>query len=492
MIDRSKFARDFFFELMKDSQRLRAGYLSERERWLRALAVEGREEVLFEFEMLLRGIERFFNLHNLPIEAGTAVVARNFMDELKAVRDAINRALKLARFLLDPPSDRRLMFRKYLESKIADDRVRRELIEAELEQGTPQESLFLIRSGFSSLRGVLDSLQRLDHASYQLFNDIGQLALREIALNKYFKPFRPLEFRPEYDRLKNVRILETLAALPEPFRKPVSIAFLGLYRLLHYLRYVPAPGEKQHRRSQVILALVRSEIAALAAYLEGDLSARLAPMGTEKSARALHVAEELRQEAMRIVKRDLAREGSPDPESLGRARNGFEEMGQRAVISLAEVFAPGADLSALFDDPVMRKVQAHRLRTDLFAFREVCREAEQWLVSGEPDRAERAIAALKAYVAYFRDVSYQLLRYSDFDPYDRFTAIINETPARPAGPAQLLRLADDCRTFTEVLDRTFTAVSRREALAEDPFSPREGTALASRFLQSAQTRAEAS
>ena len=64
-MDRRSFAQDFFFELMRDSQRVRAVYLAERERWIRSLDIPGREEILFELEMLLRGIDRFFNLRNL-------------------------------------------------------------------------------------------------------------------------------------------------------------------------------------------------------------------------------------------------------------------------------------------------------------------------------------------------------------------------------------------------------------------------------------------
>ena len=64
-VDRRTFAQDFFFELMRDSQRVRAVYLAERERWIRTLEIAGREEVLFELEMLLRGIDGFFTLRNL-------------------------------------------------------------------------------------------------------------------------------------------------------------------------------------------------------------------------------------------------------------------------------------------------------------------------------------------------------------------------------------------------------------------------------------------
>jgi len=478
--DRARFARDFFFELMKDSQRLRSGYLAERERWLRSLAVDGREEILFEFEMLLRGVERYFNLHNLPLDDQGPVVSRDFSEELRAIRDAVNRAVRLARFLLDPPSDRRLVFRKYLESRIADDRIRRELIEAELEQSTPQESLFLIRSGFIALRGVLDNVQRLDHAGYQLFADVGQLALREIALNKYFKPFRPLEFRQEYDRIKNVRILEIVRRVDPPARKPVSIAFLALSRLLHYLRYVSGPDDALTRRSLVIIALVRSEIAALAAFLEGDLAATLARQGTEKSAQALRTAQELRKRTARTVKGELAFTGAPPPGAVGRGRDALDEMCRDAMTQLAAIFEPGLTREVLFDATTERIEQARRLRLDLFAFRDLCHWAGPAIGQNAGD-APAALRSLRSFVAYFRDVSYQLLRYGDYEPFDKFSAIVEETEVVPSGPSQRQRLADDCRVFTETLERLFSAIGRREDLTKVPFDDAEGRALVERF-----------
>lgn len=482
--DRARFARDFFFELMKDSQRLRAGFLAERERWLRSLAVDGREEILFEFEMLLRGLERFFNLHNLPLDDDGPVVARDFGDELSAVRDAVNRCIRLARFLLDPPSDRRLVFRKYLETRVTDERVRRELIEAELEQSTPQESLFLLRQGFVALRGVLDQLQRLDGTGYQLFADVGQLALWHIALNKHFKPFRPLEFRPEYDRIKNVKILELGKTLEAPAKRPVSTAFLALFRLLHYLRYVPGPNDVATRRAQVVLALVRSEIASLTAFLEGDLAACLTRLGPEKSAAAIRIAQEVRAETSRVVKQDLGATGAPSG-APGRAREDLSKMCRKAVTDLACIFNPSLEVSSLFDAASERHEQARRLRLDLFAYREVCAVAEQALAAGGGEaEAARALAALKAFALYFRDVSYQLLRYADFEPFERFAAIVQEPDALPAGPARA-RLAEDCRVFGAMAEKTFGAVCRREEIAREPFDQAEGKRLAERFLKDA-------
>src|SRR5207244_9286238 len=89
--EKRSFAQDFFFELMRDSQRVRAVYLAERERWVRTLEISGREEVLFELEMLLRGIDRFFNLRNL-FGGKQPPADRDFRGELTAASHAVHAA----------------------------------------------------------------------------------------------------------------------------------------------------------------------------------------------------------------------------------------------------------------------------------------------------------------------------------------------------------------------------------------------------------------
>ena len=481
------FARDFFFEVMKDSQRLRAGYLAERERWLRTLAVDGREEVLFEFEMLLRGLERYFNVHNLPLDSRADVLARDFREELIAVQETVARAVQLTQLLLDPPSNRNLVFRKYLESQLADDRSRGKLLEQQLSQETPQESLFLLRSGFVALRGVLDALLRLPAQPYQLFADVGQLIVREVALNKYFRPFRPLEFRTEYDRIKSVHILEILrrpfenseSAKPtERVRRLVSLAFLAFFRLLHYLRFVPVGREESSRRSHLTLALVRSEATSLAAFLEGELAASLVTAGPRPAAGVAKLAVEIRKEVAKVYKRHLAAASPADPGAAGRAREALEALFKQWITSLAELFQQGLDGREIFDDFVSRQEQGRRLRQDLWAFREICRGLERTALRGTTEEIERALRALRRYLLYFQDVSYQLLRYGDYAPFDHFVQIVGEADVARLGLPRVRRqLRDDCRAFGEVLGQTFAAVSRREELAGKPFAEAEAKRL---------------
>ncbi|MGC4117309.1 MAG: hypothetical protein QM765_22660 [Myxococcales bacterium] len=130
-----------------------------------------------------------------------------------------------------------------------------------------------------------------------------------------------------------------------------------------------------------------------------------------------------------------------------------------------------------------RHEQARRLRLDLFAYREICAVAEQALgpVGNDADTA-RALAALKGFALYFRDVSYQLLRYADFEPFERFASIVQESEVQPTG-ASRTRLAEDCKVFGAMVEKTFHAVSRREEIAREPFDQYEGQKLSDRFLK---------
>ncbi|HZI16428.1 MAG TPA: hypothetical protein VE153_39045 [Myxococcus sp.] len=477
----SRVPRDFYADLMRTSQTARAGFLAERERWLRGVPVEGREELLFEFEMLLRAVERYLNLNTVVDAQNRPLVTRDFHEELVDVRDAMDRAIRVARHLQDPDSDQKMVFRKYVETQLADDRVRRALIEEQLDQETPPESLFVLREAFDALKNLLDHLLKLPVAPLGLFQDVGKLALREIVLNRYFRPFRPLEFRVEYDRLRSVRILDTLATLPEEPRAGFATAFLGLFRLLHYLAYVDAEGQPPYpRRVRVLLALVRSEATALASWMHAEL----APKAGSKplQAAALRAARDIARETERVAREVLVHLDS-DLEAPARAAHAFTSLLRTQVVVLVESLAPNGGLAdGVFDHLVSPQEAALRLRKDLWVYAQLCRAAEGHLRAEDVAAAESALDALKAFLAYFHDGGYQLLRYTDYDAFDRFTSLLVELPWPPEGPGIRARLTEDLRRFSQTLETTFHSVSRRTLLQGRGFDRQEAEALRDRFL----------
>ncbi len=235
--EKRSFAQDFFFELMRDSQRVRAVYLAERERWIRSLEISGREEILFELEMLLRGIDRFFNLRNL-FDDVQPPQDRDWKEELKATRDAVHRSVHLARRLVEERQEQALLFRNFVEGSLGDDRARARLGAEMRDQRTPEESLFLLRTGLAAHQGILDHLLRLDGAPQSLFLDVGRALQHELFVSRYFCPPAALEFRAEYDRIGSVLLLEGLRLLEdEKKRRVFALGLLASFRALAQLDF---------------------------------------------------------------------------------------------------------------------------------------------------------------------------------------------------------------------------------------------------------------
>jgi hypothetical protein len=463
---------------MRDSQP-RPGLLAERERWLRSVRVEGREERLFEFELLLRGIERYVQLHLLPLDASARpVLTRDFGEELRDVRDAMHQAIKLGRRLLDPGHEQKMVFRHYLGSQAIDDRVRRALLEDELEQQTPQESLFLLAQGFESMRVVVDHLLQLETVAARVFQEVGSLAVRSILQNRFFRPFRPLEFCLEFDRIRSVPVLDALRLLPDPERQLFTTAFLALFRLLHSLIYLKVEPERPlDRRARVLLVLVQSDAVTLVGYLRNEVAPNTATRAWQHA--ALRAARNLAQRTKTIARSLVSDEDDLDAR-LRAAASDFTALFEGAVVELGRaVEARGA--AEGYARLVAPALSAQRLRNDLWVSAQLAREAALAL-AGRGDAAPR-LEALLRFLDYFQDGSYQLLRYGDLEAVDRFLAIVGEAAQAQDGPLARARLAEDCVLFADSAEALFVLVGRRAQVAGRRFDRAHAEAVLDRFRQ---------
>ena len=345
----------------------------------------------------------------------------------------------------------------------------------------------MLREAFEALRNLIDHLLKLPVCSLNLFTDVGNLALREIVLNRYFRPFRPLEFRVEYDRLRSVRVLDLLARQPADVRPAFSTAFLALFRLLHYLSYVAQEGdEAPPRRVRVVLALVRSEAVSLVGFFRHELSLQVGPKRLK--AAGLRAARDIAKETNRIARELLSAPEEGDAADLSsgpsmKAAAAFTALFRAQMVALVEALEPGAASGEdAFAQLISQEAMAQRLRKDLWVFGQLCRAAETAMRSEDVPAAESALNSLKAFLVYFQDGGYQQLRYSDYEPFDRFSGLLLEFPWPPEGPGIRHRLAEDLRLFTPTLESTFASVSRRVLLQGRTFDRKEAEALRDRFL----------
>jgi hypothetical protein len=417
--------------------------------------------------MLLRGLDRFFNLRAL-FGLAQPDQQRDFRDELRAARDAIHRAVHLTRRLMAQKQEQALLFRSFVQGAVSDDRARARLGTDPREQRTPEESLFLLRGGLVAHQGILDHLLRLDSAPQSLFLDVGRALQHELYVSRYFCPPATLEFRSEYDRVGSVRLLEALRACEENKRRAFAVALLVAFRALRTLRYVPAPPAPHSRRVLVVLALTRSELGGLVGYLEEDLPRLCATV--EGAGPAAATGRAAAAPLRGVLERVPAVLGEPltDRAQLDSHRDRLVEATKESVGALGEALDAGLSRRILFDGTAARLEESERLRNDLYVFRELCLRSAGELE--DPGASAELVDPLRRFALEFRDIGYQLLRHSDRELFDRFLDLLDRSGARPGeerGP-RVGKLRDDCRRFADILDRAIENVGKRAELRKVP------------------------
>src|SRR5688572_13889254 len=149
---------DGYAELLLQTRGLRREQQQARDAWFATLPLDHKEELLFELEILLKGLACFSNPRNHPGPPRRApVVAIDFASHLTYWRDGVARVIYLARLLLGH-RDRSFVFHRYLETVLPEDAARTKLAREGMSQETPEESLFALRHALTQSLEVADGL----------------------------------------------------------------------------------------------------------------------------------------------------------------------------------------------------------------------------------------------------------------------------------------------------------------------------------------------
>lgn len=500
-----------YAELLRDTRGLRREQQQAREAWFARLSADKKDEILFELEILLKGVACFANPRNHP-GAGRrrTIVSLDFREHLAFTRDALTRIVQLSRVLLGE-RDRAFVFHRYLETVLPDDSARSRLLNTSLSQETPEASLFVLRHGLTNLIEVTSGLLRLGRVNYRLF--YAQLAsvMRETAQSAYFNPLSALEFRPEFDRIASSQVLELIQGVPgEQAHRLVALTFLALFRLLRYLRLLDTistdhADRRIGGRVFLLLAVLRSDARALSNYLRRRSGGLLADSFAKDLMRApanaivgrfdeLHaeghrligikvalsgVAANLRLEMRRMFEHDLpAVEARPSDQELRikvrELTRNLRPALQNAILFLGRSLGASFEEGQVFDDLAARRASSERLRRDIWMFGQIARAFASKARHANPtqDHWSRAssFAFVREFLAYFRAMGYPLLRVGDYPRFDQFMsamAALEETDL--LDPRRLGSAVSEAEAFHEYLTELFERISQRDELAGIPF-----------------------
>ncbi len=517
-------AADPYAELLSKTRDLHGEQRAARDRWFATLELEHKDEVLFEFEVLLKATACFANPRNHPgPPRKTAIVAYDFRNSLGLVRDGLQRAIELCRQLLGE-RERSLIFHRYLETVLPEDNLRARLAGEGLAQLSPTDSLVALRHVLSNMGEVVQGLLRSQQVPYRLFYSTLTLLQREVGRNTFFNPLTALEFRPEFDRIQSPEVLQLLSTVPPgEAHRLVALTFLSLFRMLRYLRLLGDYANETRQSTRTggriyfVLSVLRSDARALSDYLQKN-SGRLLADGFRKqvwNVRASQVcgsapqlkahghrlieiksglecvASNLRLEMRRTFQHDL-----PAPDSaVGEMQ--LREVTSQAIVSLrpalrntilflGRTLGTHLEERGVFDDQSARVETSERLRRDVWMFSQIVRAFfTKAQYSSPEDRwgPVNEFQYVREFLAYFRSMGYPLLRAADYPRFDGFLAAMSElTDAELVEPQHLGTAIDECVAFHEFLEDLFLQISKREELSAVPFDRRRAAAALRLYL----------
>lgn len=504
--------RDAYGDLLSETRALGREHREAREAWLSNLSIERKEDVLFELEILLKGLACFANPRNQPGPPRRApIVVVDFLPQLGLFREGLLRAIALSRQLLGE-GDRTFVFQRYLESVLPEDTARTRLLREGMVIETPERALLSLRHGLTNIAEVADGTSRLPRVPFRLFFAVATLAQREISQSPYFNPLSSLEFRPEFDRIGSKPILDLMAHAPAAGHRLVALTFLGLFRMLRYLRLlegVPRDVEGRLGRTYLVLAVLRSDARALTSHLRRRSGAVLAEgyedmlMSIDASSlRARYdgllgeghallgvraaletVAATLRLELRRAFEHDLPapdRDLSADelkPIVQAVVRN-LRPALQNSILFLAKSLGGHRlDAGGVFDEAEARRSSSERLRRDVWMFAQILRAFahKARVTAGDEDRWAGAASFqfVKEFLRYFRAMGYPLLRGSDYPRFDAFLGAMNGIGDTDLlDPPKLEAALAEAEAFLAFLDQLFNQIGARAELGDVPFDRR--------------------
>lgn len=477
-----------------------------RERWFSQLRFDQKELVLFELEVLLKSFACFQNNRNHAGAPSTVpLAAHNFRRELFVVDAGIERVSQSVRRLLGD-AERAYLFSRFLETLVSSDDQRNQLLQNQVSQYTPEESLFAFRNAFESFSEMSGGLLELDRIPHRVFRSLLSTIAREVGRNEHFNPLATLEFRPEFDRIRVVSVLTVLTETPPPAQRTVALTLLSLLRLLRYLDLLDeyAQSSDTEPLTHLVVSVLLSDGRALANTLEAQSGDALADAFentiSDVSADAmLRTSDELFETADRLrtlsqvlrsvgqtlrLELELAVADVPSPwERTPRSTLGpkmiigaasLRAICHHAITTLCYEISPDTPMSDLASKERLSLEASQRLRRDIWSFRQVLRafllKSEEAFVGIKSWDSVRSFRFVRDFLHHFHAIGYQLARRSDYPRFDRFMTSVTrlrEIDLLDAG--ELRRVTEECREFNEYLRELFDAVCQRTELQPYPF-----------------------
>ena len=390
--------------------------------WMEGAGESGRRRELFELEMWLRALDRFFKPahHALSDEQVNELPYRDWSAELAVVDICLLRVGQLCSQLL--PRDRvdEAQFKRYVESFIRESESADPYFERLLRDARPEAGLLVLRGTLEDVRMLIAESLRSQKTPLQIFESVGRIFSRELRRNPPLAALLDKKFKPIFDKVASSEIAALIRAVGDPNeRNPVARVFLELFRMLKYLEYADPEGlpDDRVKTTACVFSLVISEARQLVSYIEKRALVALTHGSPVRDA-CDSIAYCMPIDINKVVRVELADLSSAKSSENVRARienaHGIlKDCFQQSVVQLAGALDSSLTGVGVFSDFVTKKERSLALKKALEILLKAVRD---FYVRGD----EVTAMALREGTAKFYDRQLRHLMYRDWSAFEQF------------------------------------------------------------------------
>jgi hypothetical protein len=436
-----------------------------REDWV-ATAKRENFPLFSELDVLLRALDQFFVIENLP-QSVTQYNVKNFKAELTAAKDVIIRILGIIELIIPEHRKNVFWFKKFAEARLMTGRKREELRAELLKQDTREKSLYLLYESLTNMKALSMDLLKGKTITVMSFRNIGEIISKDIRENTFFNPFRAT-VDPEMDQIENPRISHIVRHIKDKeTKRAVSIVFLHLFRLLRYLRHIdrsPSQPVMNLHTSVVVMILLRSECAQFWSFAER--ARQKLPQDT--LAQLLDtIAYQFRMETRRVYDQELrdVLETKSAKTIRGKIQNShgiLNNLIEQSIIQIAQYWEPDLKGDGVFMIFITKAEQSVKLREDLYVLNRLI--AQLLSGKGKPSKGQFHARIVMNYMEYFESFSFKLLRYDDYEEFLALFATIKAV----FGKDDMAKFVEHLHQLSVLIGTTIRHVENRAELMDRP------------------------
>jgi hypothetical protein len=403
--------------------RMGSDYLrSQVKAWMEGAGESGRKKELFELEMWLRALDRFFKPahHALSDEQVNELPYRDWSAELAVVDICLLRVGQLCSQLL--PRDRvdEAQFKRYVDGFIRESESADPYFERLLRDARPEAGLLVLRGTLEDVRLLVAESLRSQKTPLQIFESVGRIFSRELRRNPPLAALLDKKFKPIFDKVTSTEISGLIRGLEDPGeRNPVARVFLELFRMLKYLEFADPEGlpDDRVKTAACVFSLVIAEARLVVSYIEKRALVAL-PHGSPVREACDSIAYCMPIDINKVVRVELADLSSArSPENVrARIENAhgiLKDCFQQSVVQLAGALDSNLTGVGVFRDFVTKKERSLALKK---ALETLLRTVRDFYARGD----ELTAVALREGTARFYDRQLRHLMYRDWSAFEQF------------------------------------------------------------------------